>query len=457
MKHIATSCCLLFSISLWSQQQTFDVFTFTAPKGWKKSAQENVLGSSTTDNSTKSWAQIGIVKSTISKGSIEADFASEWQGLIIKQYQAYGVSKEPLAVDTQTLSGWKVRSGKGQFIFNQDTATIALNTFSNGERCASITVVSNRKGYGEAFGQFLNSLQLSAAKGAVQKDNPPPPVSSQPAATGFQFNTTNFDDGWTAVEKEDWVELTKGNLKALLHYPRAEDKNYYSQYDERVSTFWNLLVAPRYSNLRQYQSPGYIRNWEPGYFAAGLLNDNTTKKDLWVALFSKGKSGWVEVIAPDKASFVQAFGVDNPGIDFDQWDALLKLTTKNYFAVGEADLAGKWSNNYSSSTGYYNVYTGAYAGAAVVGSASSFTFGPNKTYRWQIALGQSQPGTLMKVDQAKSNGTWKLLNNWQLWCSDVEGKPKTYNAYFSSFKGGRLLWMQDVSYGGFTAYGKVSN
>jgi len=446
-------CCAIAD----AQQQSYDIFSFTLPKGWKKERLENVMSLSTVNNQTKAWAQIGMIKSTASKGSIGDDFRSEWNELIAKQYKQYGVSEQPLGIDTQTVKGWKVQIGLGKLLFNKDTASVLLTTFSNGTRCASLRIMSNTTNYGKVLEEFIASIQLPDASSLQEKNTATTTktTTSIPAATGFQFNTTNFDDGWTAVVKEDWVELTKGKLKALLHYPREEEKKYYSQYDEHVSVFWNLLVAPGYTNLREYQSPGYNHSYEPGLFAAGLLNDNTTKKDVWVALFSKGKSGWIEVIAPDKATFVQTFGVDNPNTYFDGWEPLLNLSRKNYFAVGESDLAGKWSSNFSSSTAYYNVYTGIYAGAAVYGSASSFTFGPNKTYRWQIAMGQSQPGGTMKVDQAKSNGSWKLLNNWQIWFSDLEGKPKTHNAYFSCFKGGRLLWLQDVSYGGYTAYGKV--
>lgn len=451
---------LICSSLVDAQQQTYDIFTFTPPKGWKKNNQQNFVGFSTTNNTEKTWAQVSIIKSTISKGSIEADFESEWKELVVKPYKEYGVTEQPLGIDTQTFNGWKLWTGLGKFVFNNDSVAVLLNTVSDGQHCASFSIMSNTTNYGKVLDAFVASVNITKPKTNVVQvknnaDNPA--TSSSTANTGFQFNTTNFDDGWTAVVKEDWVELTKGNLKALLHYPREEEKKYYSQYDEHVSVFWNLLVAPRYTNLRQYQSPGYNHSYEPGLFAAGLLNDKATKKDVWVALFSKGKSGWAEVIAPDKATFVQAFGVDNPDTYFDKWEPLLNLTRKNYFAVGENDLVGKWSTNFSSSTAYYNVYTGVYAGASVYGSASSFTFGPGKTYKWQIAVGQSQLGGTMKVDQAKSNGTWKLLNNWQVWFSDLEGKPKTHNAYFSCFKGGRILWLQDVSYGGYTAYGKVSN
>ncbi|RYZ30690.1 MAG: hypothetical protein EOO10_01910 [Chitinophagaceae bacterium] len=441
-----------------AQQQTYDIISFTPPKGWKKENPENVFTLSTTNNKTKAWAQIGVVKSTASKGSIEADFESEWKELIVKPYQQYGVTEKPLGIDTQSLNGWKVCTGLGKFVFNKDTAAVLLTTFSNSTRCASVRVMSNSTSYGPVLDQFIASIDLPGAKTSQGKnDVTVNSTTTAPVATGFQFNTTNFDDGWISIVKEDWVEATKGNIKVLLHYPREEDKNYYSQYEERLNVFWNLLVAPRYTNLRQYQSPGYNYSSEPGYFGAGLLTDKSSKKDVWVALFSKGKSGWIEVIALDKASFIQQFGIDNPDRYFSNWDPLVRLAGMNRFAVGENDLAGKWSNDFTNSTYYYNLHTGLYAGASTYASRQNFIFQSNKTYNWDLAAGSSSGGSMMKVDQAKATGNWKLLNNWQVWFSEIERKPKTYNAYFSCIKGGRILWLQDVSYGGYTAYGKVSN
>lgn len=457
MKPLSIFLFLLVQCSSKAQQQTFDIFTFTPPQKWTKSSKENSLLFAITNNSQRTWAQIDMLKKTASLGTAEADFKSEWQELVVKRY---GVNSEPLSIDTQTYQGWKLYTGLGKFVFNKDTASVLLNTYSDGVNCASFLLLSNTTAYGNVMDEFVASLNLSAPETAQQQTTAAEPVQtthSTASNDGYQFNTSNFDDGWTSVVKEDWVEATKGSIKVLLHYPRAEDSKYYSQYDEHVNVFWNLLVAPRYSNLRQYQTPGYNHSSEPGLFAAGLLNDNSTRKDVWVVLFSKGKSGWIEVIAPDKKSFVQAFGIDNPDRYFSNWDPLLRLTGMNRFAVGENDLVGKWSNEFSGSTAYYNTYTGLYTGSTTYASRVNYVFQKNKTYSWDLAMGSGATGTTMKVDQAKAKGTWKLLSNWQLWCSEIERRSVTYNVYFSCIKGARILWLQDVSYGSYTAYGKISN
>ena len=465
MRTLLGMLILMYGSLSQAQQQTFDIISFKAPTGWKKSNLENVLSFSITDDKKGTWAQIGIVKSTSSKGSTELDFESEWKQLVVKPYQEYGVSELPLAIDTQSFQGWKVTTGLGKFVFNNDTVAVLLNTFRDEQRCASITMLSNTTSYGAALDEFLSSIQFTqTAVNTVQNNNAPEelpakdntvsnPASKSPA-NHYQFNTTNFDNGWTSVEKEEWVEATKGNIKVLLHYPRKEDQVYYTQQQERMNVFWNLLVAPRYSNLRNYEY--YSSNLaEAAYFACGVVNDHVSGKDLWVTLFSKGKSGWIEIITPDKASFVKEFGIENPHVYFTEWDPLVNLSGMNRFAVGENDLIGKWSTQFSGSTAYYGVYTGIYAGSSVYASSQSFAFEKTKTYKWNLAVGKSGINTSMQVDKVSANGNWKMLNNWQVWFSDIERKPKTYNSYFSCIKGGRILWLQDTEYGSYTAYGKV--
>jgi hypothetical protein len=231
---------LLVTSPGYAQEQNFDMFRFSPPKGWKKQAMENATWYSTTNNATQTWCQLMLVRSTVSKGSAAADFESEWKQLVVDAYKEYGIADLPLEQEMNTMNGWEQRNAMGKFLFNKDTATVVLITFSDGQRCGSIKILTNSKSYGKEIGGFLESIQ-------------PENATAQPVPDGFTFTTTNFDDGWTSVVKEDWVEATKNNVKVLLHYPRAENSKYYSNREEERRLFWDLLVAPRYSNLRQFE------------------------------------------------------------------------------------------------------------------------------------------------------------------------------------------------------------
>jgi hypothetical protein len=103
---------------------------------------------------------------------------------------------------------------------------------------------------------------------------------------------------------------------------------------------------------------------------------------------------------------------------------------------------------------YVNVYTGADAGANTHSSTESFQFTGN-TYHWELSSASGMVGNL-KYQGTKSDGAFSLPNNWQIHFSDLEGKPKTYNAFFSCVKDARILWLEDSSYasGGYTGYGR---
>jgi hypothetical protein len=463
MKPLCLITALLLTLTLCAQKQTYDLFSFEPPKGWTKENKSTLLTYTVTNKKNGSWARVILVKSTISKGNIETDFASEWDIFAVKEH---GVNPEPLGIDTLTYNGWNVKTGLCKFPFNKDTVSMLVNTFSNGERCISFLVQSNTTTYGTELEKFIESVSLSPAVAALSPQNTPPvnnpnnpaPIANTPGLTanGFQFSTTNFDDGWTSVVQEDWVEATKGNIKVILHYPRKEEQVYYPQQDEHTRTFWNLLVAPRYKSMTDFFLYKYSTSYYPGRFASATMVDHNGRTQF-VALFNKGKSGWIEVITPDKQTFVNTYGVDQPDSYFTEWDALSNLAGLNKFAVGENDLSGKWSNDFGSSTSYYSVYTGIYAGSTNYASRETFTFDRNKTYNWHIVVSTGGAGISTKVDQVKSNGNFKLLSNWQIWCSDIERKPKTYNAYFSCIKGGRILWLQDTGYGNYTSFGKIGN
>ena len=89
-------------------------------------------------------------------------------------------------------------------------------------------------------------------------------------------------------------------------------------------------------------------------------------------------------------------------------------------------------------------------------SSESFVFSAHKNYSWHLIAVNSAQGR-STFGQGKSAGIFKVLSPWQINFSNLEGKPKTYNAYFSYIKGGKVLWMKDAAYSdsvGYTGYGK---
>ncbi|MFZ4769871.1 MAG: hypothetical protein ACOYLO_06785 [Ferruginibacter sp.] len=284
-----------------------------------------------------------------------------------------------------------------------------------------------------------------------------PQASQAISNSGFAFNTINFDDGWVATVQEDWVEVTKGNIKALLHYPK-EGTIFPADPDVLTTAAWNILVAPRYSNLKNYKT-AYISTYDRPYLGMGYATENATGKDVFIVLFRQGQSGWLEFVAPDKNSFIQQYKFDPETIRWDSESNLMiplaNMTGYNRFAVAASDFQGKWTSDFTGIQQLYNVYTGNYAGMHMNQSNEEFIFGKGGTYSRKLLVVNGMAGNAA-FTQVKSSGQLTVPNNWQVHFTKIESSPKTYNAFWSCIKGARILNLLDAQYPGsgiYTKYG----
>jgi hypothetical protein len=267
--------------------------------------------------------------------------------------------------------------------------------------------------------------------------------------SGFTFTTTNFDDGWTSTVQEDWVETTKGNSKVLIHYPNKKADEYNSVLLDGLKTAWNVLVAPRYSSASNFEFKP-IQSWQSIEFAEADMVENATGKTAHVVLFKKNFSGgggkFLEFITETKNVFEQEFGAYINEASAPGWDKMANMANYNKFAVAASDLQGKWTSNFTGMTQYVNAYTGASAGADTHASNENFEFAAGNTYKWDLGVASGFVGSI-KFQSVKSSGKFSVPSNWQVSFSDIEGKPKTYNTYFSCIKGARVLWIGDTGFG----------
>lgn len=301
-------------------------------------------------------------------------------------------------------------------------------------------------------------VQTDNPKADVKEVSPPVTGSTSPAkADGYAFTTTNFDDGWISTVQVDWVEVQRPGIKVLLHFPK-DGTVFPADPEPLTNAAWNILVAPRYSNLKEYRT-AYISTYNRPYLGMGTAVENTTKKEVFIVFFRQGDSGWIEIVTADKNVFMKHFGFDPYAIQWDSESELLsplaRLPGYNRFAVSPADLKGKWTSDFTGISHLYNVYTGAYAGMNMHQSNQTFEFGAGNSYTWKLLAVNSAHGTADYVSVG-STGIFSMPNNWQIKFSDMEGKPKLYDAYFSVIKGARILWMNDANVPGsgiFTGFG----
>lgn len=463
--------CLLTSLAM-GQRQTYDIVSYTPPANWKEEKSTTYVAYSRIDGG--SWAQIAIYQHTTSSGDIHSDFDKEWKALVATPYNIMTPTEK---AEPGTADGWTVMSGSG--VWQKDGVNVAtiLTTYSNNQVCLSVFCNATAKPYLDDYKKFIAALDLPAAEtgtpgnGTVsaqvtENSQPFAPVSPQPMKTGYQFNETNFDDGWKAVIQPDWVDVTKGKIKVLLHYPR-EGTLIAADPEPLTNAAWNILVAPRYKDVQHYKTAS-VSSYKRPYIGMALATDQQSGQRVLVVLFHR-EHGWVEVIAPDVTTFAQEYGFDPMTIRWSKlseymggyavddhqgktieveppiFDKIDRMNNYNRFAVAASDLSntGQWNTAFASNTYYYNAYTGASAGMSTYSSSQWFVFGANNSYTWQLAAANSGGGTT-KVAQSKGKGVFKSVNNWQLRFPDIGGNNRLYDVYFAAHKDGRVLFMNDA-------------
>ena len=448
-----------------SQKQTYDIVTHTPPENWKKETTKSSVVYSIVNK--PNWCQLAIYKNTISKGSIEKDFESEWELLAATPFK---ITAAPTTTEVQDAEGWKIMSGTAAFKFNNKDATTMLITFSGYNATVSILANTNSPDYAADIQKFIESIELYNGKtGSLENDNNPANpneiqggnIETQEqavsASTGFKFNTSNFDDGWSAAEQTDWVQVTKADIKVLLHYPK-EGTIFPADPDVLTTAAWNILVAPRYSNLKNYKT-AYISTYDRPYLGMGYATEIATGKNVFIVLFRQGQSGWLEFVAPDKNAFVQQYKFDPENIRWDSESDLMiplaNMTGYNRFAIAATDFQGKWTSDFTGIQQLYHVYTGNYAGMNINQSNEEFIFSNNGTYSWKLLVVNGMAGNA-KFNQVKSSGKLTVANNWQIHFTQIENKARTYHAFWSCIKGARILNLLDADFpgsGNYTKYG----
>src|SRR4051812_3279933 len=434
-------CLSILATTSFAQKETFDLTTYTSPKAWKKEVKAGSHTSFTiTNKQKKTYCQIFVMLSTASKGDIKEDFESQWRTLVVNEY---GVTDSARLTEPTTHGSWQALAGIAPFSFNNGVSTALLTTMSGYNKAVSIVTVTNSEDYIPAIQKFLESVEMKTPSTNIVVTK----TVNTPASNKFSFSTTNFDDGWTSTVKEDWVEVTKGMNRVLIHYPNKQADVYNSVLMDGLKNAWNVLVAPRYSTATNLEFKP-ITGWQSIEFAEADMTEKASGKIVHVVLFkmnySNGSGKYLEFINSSKQSFENEFGPYHQSSS--GWEKMENMAFRNKFAVGATDLACKWTNNFSGAIQYVNASTRFDAGMDTHASAENYQFIPGNLYKWDLAVASGAVGNI-KFQSVKSSGKFTLDGNWKVNLSDIEGKPRNYDVYFSCIKGLRILWIDNRAFG----------
>lgn len=450
----------LFSVHNLHGQQTekFDIVSYSAPKGWTKEAGNDFIAYTIVNNSANEYARILIFKSLPGTGNVNSDFDVEWKELVQLNYNPGEFINTSV---TDYKDGWVSKIGVAPFKYQNANHVAVLLTQVKAETKMSFIFITNTTAYQTVFEDFGSSLEFgtqavksfqythpqnntqessqsqTAVSNAAQQN-----TTAVPQSSGFQYSTSNFDDGWTATIQTDWVLVEKGDAKVYLYFavPYKSDNFSGTGVMDR-DYYWDNYIAKQFSTTTKQYNDGieFISSLKPKY-VEGWGVDPVSGKSAFIAMTLTviPNAGKMTVASfPDEASFRQAFPKAN-----DQYVSdLTEMSRYNKFAIGQSDFLGTWQNGNTSTMQWaYETPSGyeGYAGMTVAATSAEFTFNADNTYS-SIHNGATGAVGAMNTFQQKYKGI-NTVTNWNMVMTNRwEGQTQNFDAYYQAVKGGRLL------------------
>jgi hypothetical protein len=413
----------------------FDLFSFTAPKGFKteKTAEYAVVKK---DNGSK-YCNSFIIKARVSAGNAKADFDEDWQ-----QYAAKKGAVQPANTNTGNQGDWTVTGGYGTASFQNQPFYILISTFTGKGTTWCVVHYFNNESYSDDIAAFTASIvpdenkigALAANTNAI--NNPVQPPAPLGGSMLMKKYNTNFDDGWQATPLADYVQVTKAETEIRLYYVNEALEKQRPNTVDPEAWYWNKMVEPAFTapNPQKWVQVTY----PVIYFYESDAIDKATGKQIYVAMkvIYEGGARVVVAITKNKTLYQQQFAHPND---------LNRMQGYNKFAVTLSDIVGAWVKNGGNGVEYYNAYTGGYTGMSAISTTDEFKFISDGKYQSiHRSANTNNGGTQFGGMDYKGKVT---VSDWQVLATNrVGGKTKKFWCQLEAIKGGYLLILTDSDY-----------
>ena len=428
-------CCSLTAFG--QKSETFDIITFTAPKGWQKVADQNTVRFGAEDQSGN-ICLITMFKPLPGGPDPKANFDAAWESIA---QEVVTVKSKPQMQPSSTENGWVVESGLAQYESDGKKGVALLVTITGDKKMVNILLLMNSDAYQAEVSAFLDSVSLPRVEPAAQAKS-----SMAARNDGYRSSTVTFDDGWTSTAQDDWVLVSKGQMKVHLLYALPYNASQFSGTGVRARDFyWDNYVSKYFGiQSKQYREESSIGSFNAEY-VEGTATDRQTGERRFIAMYLSiaPNTAWLKVAsAPNEGALRQQFPKSHLQLDSD----LSAMSRFNQFPVSASDVIGRWQDgNTSTAHWYYVSPTGyeSYAGMTIASTAAEFNFAPSGSYTSQHTGATGSVGNLSGFRQTY-RGTYKVTD-WSVSATNRwQGKTDIFKAYFQVMRGGRVLVLESA-------------
>jgi hypothetical protein len=299
MKKIFVLLIIACSLKGIAQTETFDIATYTPPKGWKKDTKQGVVMYTHVNTSTGTFCVIAIYASSPSTGNEQKDFEKKWKELVVVPYQADTNPK----TETQTSpDGWKAVAGAAAVKQDGLDAYVVLTVFSGFGKTTSVLANLNDQAYLSQVNLVLENMKLDKnfSPVAVTNENNRPDINQSNGSTEkFGHMLLPPIKGWNLTKYSNADIFIPNDLlpDQALEMRILESKPFSGTLQQAMTDSWNDL-------LQQLKSgPAYD----------GAPYDIVTEKSSY--------KGW---------EYIRARGTTRPvGVELERWDTHLFVIKLN--------------------------------------------------------------------------------------------------------------------------------
>lgn len=249
---------------LMAQTETWDITTYTPPKGWKKEMKGSVVNYTFTDKAKNTYCIIGLYAGSPSSGDAATDFKNEWSQLVVKTLGAEANPKtETDATQKGRIAVWGASLFKNQGVDN----IVLLTSFSVFAKVVSVVALMNSLDFQAEVQKFLDGITFSRPPAATAS-TPAAARTGQPSAPASSFKDVSFTvpKGWAQTNYTDGIGLqspdmecgSNSNYKIIIYNNRPFSGDLKNQ----VRDIWFELFNPAREGeveMKKWTSP---EGWE---------------------------------------------------------------------------------------------------------------------------------------------------------------------------------------------------
>ncbi len=285
---------LLISMQVLSQNETFDIITYTPPKDWKKEARQGVVNYTNVNTNTGVFCVISMYASRVSAGDAKKDFTKGWNDLVVTPYQAEANPQ----TEIQTTEGWNIVSAATNVKLDGTDLSVTLTVISGFGKTVSIRASMNDQSYATALNTLFESFELDKTKTVSVNNTNTVLVQTTGAKGKFGQMLYITPSGWSEKAYQNAVEFRPLDIPAdeILAMQILQPLNFSGSLEQALAKSYDEVAAMNnatkmnYAGGAEYQkteAKKSFNGWEYIQGNGGIQVENGTayKSEFGLVLF----------------------------------------------------------------------------------------------------------------------------------------------------------------------------